>query len=162
MNQLKFAFLTVLMVALSACNTGNRLAKAEREAELARQVEASIGARQFTIAVDWMRPLGGMPQHVNSNYQLTINGDEMDSYLPYVGEAYRLPYGGSKGLNFKAPIRNYFVTMAGDKCYVIEYDVTNDEDTFHYRINIFTNGKALIDVWARDRDSISFQGELAL
>ena len=32
----------------------------------------------------------------------------------------------------------------------------------HYRINIFTNGKAIIDVWARDRDSISFQGELEL
>ena len=79
-----------------------------------------------------------------------------------MGEAYRLPYGGGKGLNFKATIYNYSLTMAGDKCYLIEYDVTNDEDTFHYRINIFTNGKAIIDVWARDRDSISFQGELEL
>lgn len=162
MNRVVLICLSALLVVLTACNTGSRLAKAEREAELARQVEASIDARQFTIAVDWMRPLGGMPQHVNSNYQLKINGDEMDSYLPYVGEAYRLPYGGSKGLNFKATIYNYSLTMAGDKCYLIEYDVTNDEDTFHYRINIFTNGKAIIDVWARDRDSISFQGELEL
>lgn len=162
MNRLALLCLSALLVAFTACNTGSRLAKAEREAELARQVEASIDARQFTIGVDWMRPLGGVPQHVNSNYQLKINGDEMDSYLPYVGEAYRLPYGGGKGLNFKATIYNYSLTMAGDKCYLIEYDVTNDEDTFHYRINIFTNGKAIIDVWARDRDSISFQGELEL
>jgi len=148
------------MLLLASCGTGNRLARAEREARIASQVEAALDARQYTIAVDWMRPLGGMPRHVNSDYELKVNGDEMDSYLPYVGEAYRLPYGGGKGLNFKAAIYNYTLIPSGDKCYLIEFDVENEEDVFHYRINVFTNGKAIIDVWARDRDSISFQGEL--
>ena len=160
MNKVLFAALALVMLLLASCGTGNRLARAEREARIASQVEASLDARQYTIAVDWMRPLGGMPRHVNSDYELKVNGDEMDSYLPYVGEAYRLPYGGGKGLNFKAAIYNYTLILSSDKCYLIEFDVENEEDVFHYRINVFTNGKAIIDVWARDRDSISFQGEL--
>lgn len=156
MRKLTFILTALLMVMLAACNTGNRLTKED----VARRVQTSIEERHFTIAVDWMRPIGGMPQHVNSNYELKINGDEMDSYLPYMGEAYRLPYGGGKGLNFKAEIRNFSQTYAGSDGYIIEYDVTNDEDIYHYRLNIFNSGKAIIDVWARDRDPISFQGEM--
>ena len=160
MNKALFTTLVLLMLSLTACNTGNRLAKAERQAEVARQVQASLESRQYTIAVDWMKPLRGTPKHLSYGYELKINGDEMDSYLPYMGEAYRLPYGGGKGLNFKAPILNYTQTQTAGNCYLIEFDVVNDEDVFHYRIDLCSSGKAIIDIWARDRDSISFQGEM--
>jgi hypothetical protein len=160
MNKALFTTLVLLMLSLTACNTGNWLAKAERQAEVARQVQASLESRQYTIAVDWMKPLRGTPKHLSYGYELKINGDEMDSYLPYMGEAYRLPYGGGKGLNFKAPILNYTQTQTAGNCYLIEFDVVNDEDVFHYRIDLFSSGKAIIDIWARDRDSISFQGEM--
>lgn len=156
MKKFVFILTSLLLVLLTACHIGNRLT----EEEMARQVRTSIEERHFTIAVDWMRPYGGMPQHVNSNYELKINDDELDSYLPYVGEAYHVPYGGGKGLNFKAQIRNYSVTFAGNNGYIVECDVPNDEDVFYYRINIFNSGKAIIDVWARDRNPISFQGEM--
>lgn len=160
MNRIVFYSLALLMVLLTACNTGNRMAKAERQAEISRLVLASIEERQFRIAVDWMKPLRGMSKHLSYGYELKLNGDELDSYLPYVGEAQRLPYGGGKGLNFKAPVYNYSCVQSSGNCYLIEFDVTNDEDTFHYRIDLFSSGKALIDVWARDRDAISFQGEM--
>lgn len=156
MKKFVFILTSLLLVSLTACHIGNRLTKEE----MARQVRTSIEERHFTIAVDWMRPYGGMPQHVNSNYELKINDDELDSYLPYVGEAYHVPYGGGKGLNFKAQIRNYSATFAGNNGYIVECDVPNDEDVFYYRINIFNSGKAIIDVWARDRNPISFQGEM--
>jgi len=156
MKKFVFILTSLLLVLLTACHIGNRLT----EEEMARQVRTSIEERHFTIAVDWMRPYGGMPQHVNSNYELKINDDELDSYLPYVGEAYHVPYGGGKGLNFKAQIRNYSATFAGNNGYIVECDVPNDEDVFYYRINIFNSGKAIIDVWARDRNPISFQGEM--
>ena len=137
MNKFVFILTSLLLVSLIACHTGSRLTKEE----MARQVRTSIEERHFTIAVDWMRPYGGMPQHVNSNYELKINDDELDSYLPYVGEAYHVPYGGGKGLNFKAQIRNYSATFAGNNGYIVECDVPNDEDVFYYRINIFNSGK---------------------
>lgn len=160
MKRIVFVSLAFVAVLLSACGTSNKMAKAEREAQVAQQVIEALEATHYTIAVDWMKPLGGMPRHVSSNYELKINGDEVDSYLPYVGEAYRLPYGTSKGLNFKGKIKNYKVTQTTNNRFVIEFDVNNDEDIYHYRIDIFTNGKAIIDVIGQDRDAISFDGEM--
>ena len=162
MKKLVIVFLGVVALLVAGCGSQSGLAKAERQAEVARQVQAALDARQYTIAVDWMKPLGGMPRHVSSDYALKINGNEVDSYLPYVGEAYRLPYGGGKGLNFKGEIHNYTISMLTSNRYVIEFDVNNDEDLYHYRIDMFTNGQAIIDIIARDRDAISFDGEMLL
>ena len=161
MKRIIFTGLVTLMLAcMVSCGTQQGLSKAERQAEVTRQVQSSLDARNYTIAVDWMKPLGGMPRHVSSNYELKVNGDKVDSYLPYVGEAYRLPYGGGKGLNFKSDILNYTIKQTTSNRYVIEFDVINDEDAYHYRIDMFTNGKAIIDVIARDKDAISFEGEM--
>lgn len=149
-----------MLAALVACGTGNGLTKAEREARVVQQVQAAVDQGSYTIAVDWMKPLGGMPRHVSSDYMLKVNGEDVDSYLPYVGEAYRLPYGGGKGLNFKGKITDYKVSRSTSNRYIIEFNVTNDEDTYHYRIDMFTNGKAIIDVYGHDRDAISFDGEM--
>ena len=152
--------ISMAALLLASCGTSNGLTKAEQEAQMVQQVVNAVEARQYTIAVDWMKPLGGMARHVSSNYELKVDGDNVDSYLPYVGEAYRLPYGGGKGLNFKGKIDNYKMSKLTSNRLVIEFSVTNDEDTFHYRIDMFTNGKAIIDVIAHDRDAISFDGEM--
>lgn len=158
---LSFLFSMVLLVlSLAGCGTGNGLTKAEREALVTRQVQEGLDTRHYTIAVDWMKPLGGMPRHVSSNYELTVNGDEVVSYLPYVGEAYRLPYGGGKGLNFKGTIENYTITYPTSNRSHIEFTVTNEEDSYFFRIDVFSNGKSIIDIIARDRDAISFDGEM--
>ena len=149
-----------LVLMFNACGTGNALRQAEQQAQVAAQVEQALDTRHFTIAINWMKPLGGMPRHVTSNYELKINGDEVDSYLPYMGEAYRVPYGGGKGLNFKGKIENYKMVKSTSNRLVIEFDVNNQEDYYHYRIDLFTNGKAVIDVIAQDHDAISFDGEM--
>ena len=161
MPKIFFMMMTVLVaLLLQACGTTDGLTKAERQEMVARQVWESLDMGQFTIAVDWMKPLGGMPRHVSSNYELKVNGDEIDSYLPYVGEAYRLPYGGGKGLNFKGKIDNYTISYPTSNRAHIEFSVTNDEDPYFFRIDVFNNGKSIIDIIARDRDAISFDGEM--
>lgn len=162
MKKYVIVLMSVLTLLLAGCGSQNKLVKAEREAKVARQVEAALDARQYTIAVDWMRSLGGLTRHVNSNYELKVDGNLVDSYLPYVGEVYRMPYGGGKALNFKGEIQNYTISKRTSNRYIIEFDVINDEDAYRYRIDMFTNGKAIIDVLARDRDAISFDGEMKL
>lgn len=159
-KKLLFIAMLLMAVMLSACKSSDGLTKAERQAMVTRQVQEGLDTRHYTIAVDWMKPLGGMPRHVSSNYELTVNGDEVDSYLPYTGEAYRLPYGGGKGLNFKGRIDNYSITYPTSNRSHIEFNVTNEEDSYFFRIDVFNNGKALIDIIARDRDAISFDGEM--
>ena len=165
MSKVKFTVLFAslfAMLALTSCGTGSSLTKAEREAAVTRSVQEGLDTRHYTIAVDWMRPLGGMARHVTSNYELTVNGDEVDSYLPYIGEAYRLPYGGGKGLNFKGKIENYVITYPTSNRSHIEFRVTNDEDSYFFRIDVFNNGNAVIDIIGRDRDPISFDGEMVI
>lgn len=149
-----------MTVLLMACGTSNGLTKAEREAAITRQVQEGLDTRHYTIAVDWMKPLGGMARHVTSNYELRVNGDEVDSYLPYVGEAYRLPYGGGKGLNFKGKIENYSINYLTSNRSHIEFTANSGEDTYHFRIDVFNNGKSIIDIIAQEHDAISFDGEM--
>ncbi len=127
---------------------------------MAQQVQDALDARHYTIAVDWMKPLGGVPRQVNSDYELKVNGEELDCYLPYIGRAYRLPYGGGKGLNFKAQIQNYSIQQLTSNRSQIEFTVRNDEDVYRFRIDVFDNGKSIIDIMAQDRDAISFDGEM--
>ena len=158
----KFLLMMTVLVAvlLQACGTTDGLTNAERQAAITRQVQEGLDTRHYTIAVDWMKPLGGMARHVTSNYELKVSGDEVDSYLPYVGEAYRLPYGGGKGLNFKGKIEDYTITYLTSNRSHIEFRVTNDEDTYYFRIDVFNNGKSIIDIIAQERDAISFDGEM--
>ena len=161
MRKVTFASLFLLMmVLLSSCGSTNSLTKAERAAALAQQVQEALEARHYTIAVDWMKPLGGVPRQVNSDYELKVNGEELDCYLPYIGRAYRLPYGGGKGLNFKAPIQDYSIHQLTSNRSQIEFTVRNDEDVYLFRIDVFDNGKSIIDIMAQDRDAISFDGEM--
>lgn len=160
MNRIYLVLFATLTVLLTACGTGNGLTKAEREAQVTRQVQEGLDTRHYTIAVDWMKPLGGMARHVTSNYELKVNGDEVDSYLPYVGEAYRVPYGGGKGLNFKGKIENYTITYPTSNRSHIEFMVNNGEDVYYFRIDVFNNGKSIIDIIAQERDAISFDGEM--
>lgn len=153
-------FVLMMMVLLSSCGSTSSLTKAEREAAMAQQVQEALDARHYTIAVDWMKPLGGVPRQVNSDYELKVNGEELDCYLPYIGRAYRLPYGGGKGLNFKAQIQNYSIQQLTSNRSQIEFTVRNDEDVYRFRIDVFDNGKSIIDIMAQDRDAISFDGEM--
>ena len=163
MNRIAVFFMTLVTLALLvSCGTSNGLTKAEREAAVTRQVQEGLDSRHYTIAVDWMKPLGGVPRHVSSNYELKVDGDDVDSYLPYVGEAYRVPYGGGKGLNFKGKIENYTITYPTSNRSHIEFKVNNGEDVYYFRIDVFDNGKSIIDIIAQDHDAISFDGEMII
>jgi hypothetical protein len=158
-RKILFLLMAVVLMATS-CRTNDGLTKAEREALVTRQVQEGLDTRHYTIAVDWMRPLGLRPRHVTSNYELKVNGDEVDSYLPYIGEGHNLPYGGGKALNFKGTIKNYSITYPTSNRSHIEFTVTNVEDSYFFRIDMFSNGKAFIDIIPRERDAISFEGEM--
>ncbi|MBR4829592.1 MAG: DUF4251 domain-containing protein [Muribaculaceae bacterium] len=160
MKRLVFLAFAVFMVVMTSCNTGSNLTKAEREALVTRQVQEGLDTRHYKIAVDWMKPRGGMARHVTSNYELKVSGDELDCYLPYAGEAFRLPMGGGQGLNFKAPIENYTITYLTSNRSHIEFMVKNVEEVYLFRIDVFNNGKSIIDIIPQDRDAISFDGEM--
>ena len=77
--------------------------KVAREAREARMVVDNIQNGDFRIDIDRMYPIRGTSQHV-SNYSVTVKDGMLDSHLPFIGQAWRVPYGGGHALNFKAKI----------------------------------------------------------
>ncbi|MDD5861043.1 MAG: DUF4251 domain-containing protein [Prevotella sp.] len=71
-----------------------------------------------------------------------------------------ISFGGGKGLNFSATIANYSMTQSKDGRYLIKMNVDNGEDEMIYQLEIFSNGRSYVSVWAKERDPISYTGEI--
>ncbi len=152
------------MLGSSACAMLSGCASAEeraaRAAEQAAKVTKALEARDYKIAVNRMYPMKGSSRSVSYGYSVEVRNDSLISYLPYFGGAYNVPYGGGKGLNFSERIGSYRESQKNKGERQIEINVTNEEDTYIYLIKVFSNGNSSIDVTSRQRDHISYSGEL--
>lgn len=162
-KNMKKIFMTSVMaltawVMLVGCATAEE--RAARAAEQAKAVKAALQERNYQIAVNRMYPSRGASKIVSSGYSVEVRNDSLISYLPYFGRAYDVPYGGGNGLNFSAPIRNYKESQTKSDLRHIEIDVKNDEDTYLYTLDIFDNGSTDINVRSRQREPISFSGQM--
>jgi hypothetical protein len=108
-----------------------------------------------------MIPSAG-PTRAVSNYSIKVSGDTLVSYLPFIGRAYNVPYGGGKGLDFTAKINEYHDIANAGGGHDIVINVANEEDVYFYTINVTTNGSAFISVSSRNRERISYTGEMYL
>ena len=107
-----------------------------------------------------MYPMKGGAKSVSPDYSVEVRNDSLFSYLPYIGRAYQIPYGGGKGLIFSEPIGSYQESQKKNGLRHIEISVKNDEDTYLYTIDVFDNGSSQIDIQARQRERISYSGDM--
>ena len=102
----------------------------------------------------------GSSKSVSYGYSVEVRNDSLISYLPYIGGAYNVPYGGGKGLNFKERISSYKESQKNNGQRQIEINVINEEDTYVYTLKVYDNGSSSIDVQSRQRDHISYSGQM--
>lgn len=160
---MKAIVLTVnLLLAVSATALQAQDNKKDREERNRQAVSEMLETRRYKVDVDYMNPLRGRGRALTDSYSLEVRNDSLISYLPYAGEAYSVPYGGGKALNFKAPISQYNMSEGKKGKKEIRIDVSNDEDTYIYTLTVFPNGNTSIHVQPTLRQSISFSGELEL
>ena len=158
MKMKKYLLMLAATVMMTACVT----LTPEQKAQLAKAVNKALDERHYTIEIQTMSPQRGATKNVTGGWSLEVKGETLVSYLPYVGRAYDVPYGGGKGLNFEAPITKYKESKGTKNDRNIEIEVTNEEDTYIFYITVFDNGRADIDVQPRERESISYSGQLAM
>ena len=70
------------------------------------------------------------------------------------------PYGGGHGLNFQAEYQEYNVIAQPDGSDMIRILVKTDEDTHVYTFTIYDNGKVNLLVQSRNREPVSYYGEI--
>lgn len=153
--------LLAAVLAVSACGilgSETREDRAAREAKEAQMVHRGVETGSFTINIDRMYPVRGTSKTV-SNYSIKVKDKVLTSYLPYIGQAWRVPYGGGHGLNFKADIGSYNVVKVADG-YEVVITVKTDEDQHIYRLTLFDNGRASLNVQSQNRERISYSGEM--
>ena len=130
-------------------------------AAIEQMVQDNLSNRDYTVLIQLMIPSVG-PTRAVSNYSIIVSGDTLVSYLPFIGRAYNLPYGGGKGLDFTAKINEYHDIVNSGGGHDIVINVANDEDVFFYTLNVSASGSAFLSVSSRNRERISYTGELYL
>jgi hypothetical protein len=160
---MKKLFWVMTLLSLMGCATlptQEKQARAEKKEQTAKMVRDNLASRNFTISVRQANPLRHPSIVLTTMYSLKIKGDSIYSYLPYYGQAYSVPYGGGKALNFDGTIEQY-------ECYYPKKDLTrvilitrNEEDIYQYDIQVFENGNTTINVSSQKRDPISYYGDM--
>ncbi len=148
------------LILLGGCGA-SRMTLEEQQA-VAQKTNQNLDSRKFRINVDYMMPRRGGAKSVFGSYHVTIDDTVIDSYLPYFGVAYRVPYGVAKVLNFKDDIEEYADSGWNRGKRVIALSTDNDEDFLVYTITVYDNGTAEIQVRCRNREDIGYRGSIAL
>ena len=159
---------TILLMAMSlallvGCGTSRQTAaeKSAEQQQVAGVVDQRLNDRNYRIDVNYMMPLRGGGKMLSGSYSLEVNGDEVDSHLPYVGEAQNVPYGGGQGLDFKAEIQKYSDAGWKKGLREISFTTNNGEETYDFNLSISDEGFAEIRIHCRNRDGIGFHGTLS-
>jgi hypothetical protein len=159
LNSKHIYIVLLALLLLGSCATNKDLREQQRQLR-AKSVAEAVANRHFTLCIKQMYPLQGGSKVITSDFFLQLQGDTINSYLPYLGRAYSIPYGGGKGLNFIDKVRDYRSVQVKSDQVNISFTVVNDEDTYLFNLEIYDNGNANIRVIPRERDRISFDAEM--
>ena len=126
-------------------------------------VAVAIAERHWRIDINTMNTMRYGSRTVTPDFYLELRGDTLHSYLPYLGQArVSSTISPSIGLNFEEPVLSYKTSIPKSKKYTqIDIDVRTREDTYHFVIDVYDDGKAFIRVRSQNRDPISFDGTLS-
>lgn len=152
-----FSYTLVLML-LTACGV-SKTTSTER-GQRQRAINETVATRDYWVVMTACHPLRMADRTLESGYDIHVKGDTLYSVLPYFGRAWSVSYGGGSALRFDAPIANYEAKRDKEGTRV-SLRVSHGNDTFHYLLYIYDNGKATLDVSCVNRDNISFTGFLA-
>lgn len=153
--------LLIPLVSVNAQETKSRKEKrAEKEMQKKEEIKKLIDDRSFVFNASHALPMGGSSINLNYYFNVKIDGDSIQSYLPFYGVAYTAEYGSRNSpLDFGTSIEDYSVEKDKNG-YQIQFDVKNGNDYLNYTFRISELGFASLNVTSTNRQSISFTGKI--
>lgn len=110
------------------------------------------------ICVNMAITMRGNTIPVSADHILELRGDSVTACLPYFGRAYSAPMGTDNVLDFSVRASGMTVESTDDGAKRITFSARTIEDLFKFRVTIYDNGRATIDVQPQQRERISFDG----
>lgn len=136
--------------------------KQDRKEQKEKAVKEIVDSDRIKIDVDRAVPMAGRSVNLTSPYSLEMHGDSILSFLPYFGRAYAAPYGGGEGLTFKEVATEKEQTSKKKGRSEIKFRVKTQEDVYTFRMEVYPNGSATINVTPVNKQAITFYGDVAL
>lgn len=145
----------LLWVAVGEARPRKDVSKQETE------VEKRLSGGDYDIKVRCAYPMAGPCIMLNYPYSLRVAKDSAYVHLPYYGRGYSLPYGGGEGLDFQGTVENYVRTQK-KKQSEVSFTVRTQEDSYVFRLSVFSSGETSISVTMNRKQPISFSGNMEL
>lgn len=145
--------------AMAGCGATRKITT-EADAAAARHIDQMIAQRLYKVDFTRAYPVSAPSFSLNWPYYISVIDNRVESFLPYFGRAYNVPYGGGEGLRFDAPISNYDEQIGRRGQREIRFTARTGEDHYDFLLTVWPLGQANLSVMPRNRQSISFSGQI--
>ena len=138
-----------------------RAEKARIETARAEAVRKAVEDRNFVIRANRVFPSRGKSDALNSAAYLSVREDVVRSQLPYIGRLYSYPLMRDEGLHFfDTPLLDYRVQEGKKGLLIVTFSTETREERYSIRVEVYPNGSATIAVYPKNRQNITFSGEM--
>lgn len=166
--KIRLALILVLALLCSAgaaqAGDGKKLSKKEKKELVARQVKQAIESHTFTI--DITHRLGGGFDSGDraQGYSLTVRNDSVISDLPHFAVSTEPTMGGEmqESLHFSTRVDAWELQPKKKDKNILLFQATDHGKEYIYQLEIYDNGKALVNVFCNRASAMSFQGQMEL
>lgn len=156
-------FVLVTPLFSSAQKTATRTQrKVEKRAQRMAEVQALIHQRTFEFTARNAMPQSGQTINLttHTNY-VRFFPDRIESWMPFFGRAYHVPYGGAGGIKFEGEPENYTIQeLKRNKGYRLSAEVSTVDDHYQIHLDIAPSGFATLAITSNQRSYISYFGSI--
>nr|WP_294948311.1 DUF4251 domain-containing protein [uncultured Mucilaginibacter sp.] len=154
-----FFALTIVVSAMQQGLAQNK--KAEKQAEKIAAVKQLMQSKNYLFKAEFMYPMAGTQQYLNSDYDVKIGQDTIESYLPYFGVVYfNAGYNNPSdaGIKFTSTKFDYNLQEKTDGSYIVYIKPKDTKNTQQIILNVSSTGYASLSVQSNNRQMIRFSG----
>ena len=135
-----------------------------REAVFVNQdLEKALASDNWLFTAQQSNPQPPANRGLDAGYELKCEQHKLQSYLPYFGRSFSgtAAYTNQNPLDFKTT--EYTIQRNNGKkgSKVLLIRPTSVKEILEYRLTVFSNGRATLDVTFNNRSPMSFSGQLA-
>ncbi len=154
-NEQIFIWLLVMLVWASTLSAQN---KKEYNSEVVNKI---ITSRDYKIGVDTY--ILSYREYIELDYpesSIAIKNDSVFSDLFFIEES-DIPYSGrGNERRFQVPLKKYTMDIDRKGNVYIKFSARTKVDKFNFKIIVYVDGRAIVNVFMQHYQSVSFWGEL--
>lgn len=157
MKKYKFALAGIWLLFLTGCGTTKEAAFMNQE------LEKALVSDNWVFTAQQSNPQPPANRGLDAGYELKCEKGKLQSYLPYFGRSFSgtAAYTNQNPLDFKTTEFTVQRNNGKKGSKVLLIRPGSVKEILEYRLTVFSNGRATLDVTFNNRSPMSFSGQLS-